>query len=759
MTKYEVTGMMCAACSARVERAARKVEGVTGANVSLLTNSMMVEGSAAPKAVIKAVKKAGYGCRVIREEESEAGLEVTEKDFRHLRALFLLSLLILIPLMYLSMGHMVFHGPVTRFFTARPLLGALLEAVLSLSLLVIHRRFFVNGLKGLLRGAANMDTLVAMGAGVSWLYSLVLFLGAGLNSDWAFLSDVPVPHLYFESAGMIPTLITVGKMLEAYSRGKTTSALKGLLRLQPQTARVLRDGAEAEIPLSELSEGDSFIVRPGESIPADGTVLSGASPVNESALTGESIPADKAPGDTVRAGTVNQTGVLTCRADRVGKGTMLSQIIETVTEAALTKAPAQRIADKVSGIFVPAVIGIAVLTFVIWLLLDADMSTALTYGVSVLVVSCPCALGLATPVAIMAGNGLAARNGILFKTAAALETMGKAGCIAMDKTGTLTRGEMTVTDIITSEGPVDLNAPLLTDSSRELLTIAAALERNSEHPIAKAVTNFTEPLSLPVPEVSNFNALPGNGLSGQLPGTEDTSAAELLGGKRDLILTACEIPADILTAAEGLSAKGKTILYFCKNRHFSGLIAVSDTLRREAVEAVNSLRSLGLEPVMISGDTKGTAEAIAWEAGIHSIFAEVLPQEKSATVDSLKAGRTVIMVGDGINDAPALTSADIGVGMGNGTDISIDAADVVLVKNDLLDIPKAVRISRAVNRNIRENLFWAFFYNVLLIPLASGAFSSLFGFTLTPMLSAACMSLSSFCVCMNALRLNLIKTE
>jgi len=758
MTKYQVTGMMCAACSARVERAVKKVEGVTQVNVSLLTNSMLVEGEVSPKAVIKAVKKAGYGADVLREGETGRTLEVPEEEFRHLRKLFIISLFLLLPLMYLSMGKMLFHGPLTAFLSSRPLFSGSLQALLSLSLLLIHSRFFVNGFKGAVHGAANMDTLVALGAGVSFCYSLVLLLGAFRLPAASLFSDTEVPHLYFESAGMIPSLITFGKMLEAYSKGKTTSALKGLIRLQPSTAHVVRDGVETEIPLTELKVGDTFLVRPGESVPADGTVLSGDSPVNESALTGEALPVDKAAGSAVSAGTINTTGFLLCRADQVGKGTLLSGIIDTVAEASLTKAPAERIADKVSAVFVPAVIGISIVTFVIWRLTGADMSTALTYGVSVLVVSCPCALGLATPVAIMAGNGLAARKGILFKTAAALESMGKAGVIALDKTGTLTEGEMRVSDVWTEEGFADLSDSSLSDPVFALLTAARALEKNSEHPLAKAVLRFTEAHHLGEPMTTDFRVLPGNGLSGLFAAHENAPAIELTGGKKDYISTQCELSESCLEAYDKLTGEGKTVLFFAAEDRLLGFLAVTDTLRAETAEVIRDLKAMELEPVMISGDSKAAAQEMGRQAGIEKVFAEVLPQEKSDTVISLRGKKPVIMAGDGINDAPALTAADIGMGLGGGTDIAISAADVVLLKNDLRDIPRALRISRAVNLNIKENLFWDFFYNVLMIPLAAGAWSS-FGLQMSPMLSAACMSLSSFCVCMNALRLNLLKVD
>ncbi|MBQ6679998.1 MAG: copper-translocating P-type ATPase [Lachnospiraceae bacterium] len=740
MEQYAVKGMMCAACQARVEKAVQKVPGVTEVTVSLLTNSMAVEGSASSADIVKAVKNAGYGARLKKAQEGSDGHEDHMALFKELRRNFIVSLLILLPLMYVSMGGMLFSTPLLSYLSARPALTGLIEAVLSLAILVINRHFFINGFKGAVHLAPNMDTLVALGSGVSFLYSLwkltALLVSGGLIEVHDGMDMAGRTHFYFESAAMILVLITLGKMLEALSKGRTTGALQGLLKLAPETASVVRNGEEVRIPTKELVAGDIFLVRPGESFPVDGVVEEGSSSVNEAALTGESIPVDKEADSPVSAGTLNETGFLRCRAEHVGSETMLAKIIRMVSDSAATKAPIARIADKVAGIFVPAVIGIAIVTFVIWMLLGSGVETALNYAISVLVISCPCALGLATPVAIMVGNGVGAKNGILFKTSEALEECGKVKIMALDKTGTLTKGSPSVTDVV----------PL----SEGLLPTAYALEIKSEHPLARAVVRYAEEQGLSAPDTEDFEAAVGNGLSARKDGKM------IHGGKAAFIEKAAVIPAELKEKAEALSSEGKTPLFFSEDDRVLGLIAVADTLKDDAAEAIAELKDLGIRTLMLSGDNRRAAGAVGKAAGVDEVVSELLPDEKEEKIRALREEGKVVMVGDGINDAPALTSADIGIAIGAGTDIAVAAADVVLVKDELQDLPKAVRLSRATLRNIKQNLFWAFFYNVLCIPLAAGAYASL-GLSLNPMIGAAAMSLSSFFVVMNALRLNLVK--
>ena len=740
MEQYAVKGMMCAACQARVEKAVQKVPGVTEVTVSLLTKSMAVEGSASSADIVKAVKNAGYGARLKKAQEGSDGHEDHMALFKELRRNFIVSLLILLPLMYVSMGGMLFSTPLLSYLSARPALTGLIEAVLSLAILVINRHFFINGFKGAVHLAPNMDTLVALGSGVSFLYSLwkltALLVSGGLIEVHDGMDMAGRTHFYFESAAMILVLITLGKMLEALSKGRTTGALQGLLKLAPETASVVRNGEEVRIPTKELVAGDIFLVRPGESFPVDGVVEEGSSSVNEAALTGESIPVDKEADSPVSAGTLNETGFLRCRAEHVGSETMLAKIIRMVSDSAATKAPIARIADKVAGIFVPAVIGIAIVTFVIWMLLGSGVETALNYAISVLVISCPCALGLATPVAIMVGNGVGAKNGILFKTSEALEECGKVKIMALDKTGTLTKGSPSVTDVV----------PL----SEGLLPTAYALEIKSEHPLARAVVRYAEEQGLSAPDTEDFEAAVGNGLSARKDGKM------IHGGKAAFIEKAAVIPAELKEKAEALSSEGKTPLFFSEDDRVLGLIAVADTLKDDAAEAIAELKDLGIRTLMLSGDNRRAAGAVGKAAGVDEVVSELLPDEKEEKIRALREEGKVVMVGDGINDAPALTSADIGIAIGAGTDIAVAAADVVLVKDELQDLPKAVRLSRATLRNIKQNLFWAFFYNVLCIPLAAGAYASL-GLSLNPMIGAAAMSLSSFFVVMNALRLNLVK--
>ena len=747
MEQYTVTGMSCAACSARVEKAVSKVPGVTACSVSLLTNSMGVEGTASQADIIKAVVDAGYGASVKGEETAAASASyqaeeeaLADHETPVLKKRLLASLGFLMILMYFSMGHMMWGWPVPAFFENNHVAMGLLQLLLAAIVMVINQKFFISGFRGLLHKAPNMDTLVALGSGASFVwstYALFALSDAQLRGDMDGVMTY-MHEFYFESAAMILTLITVGKMLEARSKGKTTDALKGLMKLAPKTAVVLRDGKETTVPIAQVRKGDVFVVRPGENIPVDGVVLEGSSAVNESALTGESIPVDKETGDLVSAATVNQSGFLRCEATRVGEDTTLSQIIKMVSDAAATKAPIAKIADRVSGVFVPAVITIAVLTTFGWLLLGETLGFALARGISVLVISCPCALGLATPVAIMVGNGMGAKNGILFKTAVSLEETGRVEIVALDKTGTITKGEPVVTDLLPAEGATEM----------ELLSMAGSLEKKSEHPLAKAVLKKAEEEPVTISEVSEFTALPGNGLSGRLNGEE------LLGGNLTFISSRVTVSETIKKEAQTLAGEGKTPLFFAKGGRLAGIIAVADTIKEDSPKAVKELQNMGIHVVMLTGDNERTAKAVGAQAGVDEVIAGVLPDGKESVIRSLKSKGKVAMVGDGINDAPALTRADIGIAIGAGTDVAIDAADVVLMKSRLSDVPAAIRLSRATLRNIHENLFWAFFYNVIGIPLAMGVWIPLFGWQLNPMFGAAAMSLSSFCVVSNALRLN-----
>ena len=748
MEQYTVTGMSCAACSTRVEKAVSAVPGVTSCSVSLLTNSMGVEGTATPDAIISAVQAAGYGASLkgaaqaapsIAEQEDALADHETPVLKRRLIA----SLGFLIVLMYFSMGHMMWGWPLPSFFDGNHVAMGLVQLLLTVAVMVINQKFFINGFKSLFHGAPNMDTLVALGATASFGYStyaLFAMTGAQVRGDAAAVMSY-MHEFYFESAAMILALITVGKMLEARSKGKTTDALKSLMKLAPQTATLIRDGQEVTVPIAQVKRGDVFVVRPGENIPVDGVILEGESAVNESALTGESIPVDKAAGDSVSAATTNQSGFLRCEATRVGEDTTLSQIIKMVSDAAATKAPIAKVADKVSGVFVPTVITLAVITTAVWLLCGKPIGFALARGISVLVISCPCALGLATPVAIMVGNGLGAKNGILFKTAVSLEETGKTEIVALDKTGTITRGEPRVTDVLPAEG--------MTETA--LLSLAAALEQRSEHPLARAVMLRAEEDKLDVSPVSDFRALPGNGLTATLNGNA------LLGGSLSFISTQADVPQALREKAEALADEGKTPLLFAKDGKLAGVIAVADVIKEDSPAAIAALRNMGIHVVMLTGDNEKTAHAIGRQAGVDEVIAGVLPEGKESVIRSLQKQGKVAMVGDGINDAPALTRADIGITIGAGTDVAIDAADVVLMKSQLSDVPAAIRLSRATLRNIHENLFWAFFYNVIGIPLAAGVWIPIFGWTLNPMFGAAAMSLSSFCVVSNALRLNLFK--
>ena len=747
MVQYNVTGMSCAACSARVEKAVSKVPGVTSCAVSLLTNSMGVEGSASSAAIISAVQEAGYGASLkgagnAAPSASDAEAQLEDHETPKLKRRLIWSLGFLIVLMYFSMGHMMWGWPLPAFYDGNHVAMGLTQLLLTVIIMVINQRFFISGYKSLWHCAPNMDTLVALGATAAFVYStyaLFAMTDAQVKGDSAAVMDYMM-DFYFESAAMILTLITVGKMLEARSKGKTTDALKGLMKLAPKTATVIRDGAEVVIPVEQVRKDDVFAVRPGESIPVDGVVLEGSSAVNEAAITGESIPADKAPGDTVTAATVNQSGYLKCRATRVGEDTTLSQIIRMVSDAAATKAPIAKIADKVSGVFVPTVISIAAITTVVWLLLGQGVGFALARGISVLVISCPCALGLATPVAIMVGSGLGAKNGILFKTAASLEETGRIEIVAFDKTGTITSGEPTVTDIIPAEGV----------SEAEFVTLAASLEQKSEHPLAGAVMQYAESRKIAPQEVTDFRALPGNGLTAVFGGRT------LYGGSCAFIGGKLAVPGDMQAKAAALSEAGKTPLMFCDGDRLLGIIAVADVIKPDSPQAVRELQNMGIQVVMLTGDNERTAKAIGAQAGVDHVIAGVLPDGKESVIRRLMEQGKVAMVGDGINDAPALTRANIGIAIGAGTDVAIDAADVVLMKSRLSDVPAAIRLSRATLRNIHENLFWAFFYNTIGIPIAAGVFVSL-GLTLNPMLGAAAMSLSSFCVVSNALRLNLFK--
>ena len=743
MEQYTVTGMSCAACSARVEKAVKAVPGVTSCSVSLLTNSMGVEGTANASAIVKAVQEAGYGAspKAAAAETPSAELDaLADHETPRLKKRLIASLVFLAVLMYFSMGHMMWGWPLPHWFDGNHVAMGLVQLLLAGIVMVINQKFFISGFKGLLHRAPNMDTLVALGSSASFLWSTyALFAMTRAQVDG---NDVLVMHymmeLYFESAAMILTLITVGKMLEARSKGKTTDALKSLMKLAPQTATLLREGAEVTVPIAQVKKGDLFVVRPGENIPVDGLVLEGSSAVNESALTGESIPVDKTVGDKVSAATTNQSGFLKCEATRVGEDTTLAQIIRMVSDAAATKAPIAKIADTVSGFFVPAVISISVLTTLVWLLLGREFGYALARGISVLVISCPCALGLATPVAIMVGNGLGARNGILFKTAASLEAAGRTQIVALDKTGTITSGEPRVTDILPAEGV----------SESELLTLAASLEQKSEHPLAKAVLAYAETETIACPDVTDFAALPGNGLSARLDGME------IYGGNAEFIAAKASVPAELQAEAARLAAEGKTPLFFGGAGRLMGVIAVADTLKEDSPRAIRELQNMGIRVVMLTGDNQRTADAIGRQTGVDEVIAGVLPDGKEAVIRRLQESGKVAMVGDGINDAPALTRADTGIAIGAGTDVAIDAADVVLMNSRLSDVPAAIRLSRATLRNIHENLFWAFIYNIIGIPLAAGVFIP-FGLTLNPMFGAAAMSLSSFCVVSNALRLNL----
>lgn len=760
MKQYIVTGMSCAACSSRVEKAVSKVEGVENCSVSLLTNSMGVEGTASDEAVIKAVEDAGYGASLktshmasdksgTSQKSGSQGMYASQDDMLKdrvtpvLKKRLITSVGFLIVLMYISMGHMMWGWPLPHFYDNNHVAMGLTQLLLTVIIMVINQKFFISGFKSLWHRAPNMDTLVALGSSAAFLYST--FALFEMTAAQAAGDDVAVMHymmeFYFESAAMILTLITVGKMLEAHSKGKTTDALKSLMRLAPKKANVIRDGNEVEIPIEQVKMGDVFVVRPGESIPVDGVVLEGNSAVNEAALTGESIPVDKAAGDEVSAATMNQSGLLRCEAVRVGEDTTLQQIIQMVSDAAATKAPIAKIADKVSGIFVPVVISIAVITTIVWMLLGKEFGFAIARGISVLVISCPCALGLATPVAIMVGNGRAAKKGILFKNAAALEEAGKVKIVALDKTGTITAGEPKVTDICPAEGI----------SEKQLLQMAYSLEKGSEHPLAKAILQKAAEEGMENEEVTEFQALPGNGLEA----VRVADQAKLVGGSFMYIQNLSEVSATMIERAEKLAEEGKTPLLFAKDGVLQGMIAVADVMKEDSAEAIRELKEMGIRVVMLTGDNERTAKAIGEQAGVDEVIAGVLPDGKEAVVRKLRKKGEVAMVGDGINDAPALTRANIGIAIGAGTDVAIDAAEIVLMKSRLSDVPQAIRISRKTLRNIHQNLFWAFFYNTIGIPLAAGLLIP-FGLTLNPMFGAAAMSLSSFCVVSNALRLNTI---
>ncbi len=749
MKQYQVTGMSCAACAARVEKAVNKVPGVTACSVSLLTNSMGVEGSADDQAVIDAVVGAGYGASVkgkaqAREQADTASMEdaLADHETPALKRRLWLSVGFLVVLMYISMGHMMWGWPMPAWFEGNHVAMGLLQLLLTIVIMLINRKFFTSGFKSLLHGAPNMDTLVALGASASFGYSVyALFAMTDAQVHGGMEAAMPWMHqFYFESAAMILTLITVGKMLEARSKGKTTDALKSLMRLAPKTATLIQDGQEREVPIESVQVGDVFAVRPGEHVPVDGVILDGASALDESALTGESIPVDKTVGDQVSAATVNQSGYIRCRATRIGQDTTLSQIIQMVSDAAATKAPIAKVADRVSGVFVPVVMGIAAVTLVVWLLVGQTVGFALSRAIAVLVISCPCALGLATPVAIMVGNGMGAKNGILFKNAVSLEEAGKVQVVALDKTGTITSGKPQVTDVLPVSGVTE----------KQLLESAYALETKSEHPLAAAIVQKAQEEKLSAEEVTDFAAMPGNGLSAQRKGKL------LVGGNESYITKHASVPEEIRRQAQTLATQGKTPLYFAQDGKLLGLIAVADTIKPESAEAVHQLQGMGIHVVMLTGDNERTAQAVGREAGVDQVIAGVLPEGKEQVIRSLKERGRVAMVGDGINDAPALTRADVGIAIGAGTDIAIDAADVVLMNSRLSDVPAAIRLSRATLRNIHENLFWAFIYNVIGIPLAAGVYYHALGWELNPMFGAAAMSLSSFCVVTNALRLNLL---
>lgn len=772
MDKYVVTGMSCAACQARVEKAVSGLDGVSSCSVNLLTNSMSVEGSANNADIIKAVENAGYGASLMGEnnKESSSSYDFSEeeealkdKETPVLKKRLIYSIGFLLILMYFSMGHMMFGFPLPSFLEGNHVAHGIIQMVLAIIIMFINRKFFISGFKGLIHGAPNMDTLVALGSGASFLYSMAaLFLMTdAVSKGDPDLAMSYMDHFYFESAAMILTLITVGKMLEARSKGRTTDAIKSLMKLAPKTAVIIDEyGKEKEIPIENIKVGDIFVVRPGENVPVDGVVIEGSSAINESALTGESIPVDKTIGSAVSGATINTSGFIKCRATRVGRDTTLSQIIQMVSDASATKAPIAKIADKVSGIFVPAVIGISAVTFIIWFLITKEFGYSLSRAIAVLVISCPCALGLATPVAIMVGNGVGAKNGIMFKTAASLENAGRTQIVALDKTGTITKGEPVVTDVFTSDSVTRSGYSLINNSENELLKIAGLLEKKSEHPLAKAVVDYVGDLKIysddPYDEdddedITDFEVLPGHGLRGKYLGQE------VVGASLKYISSICSVQPEVREKAVALASQGKTPLCFAKNGKLIGIIAVADTIKEDSAKAIKELKNMGIHVVMITGDNARTAMAIGDQAGVDEIAAEVLPDGKEEIVRKLSEYGKVAMVGDGINDAPALTRADTGIAIGAGTDVAIDAADVVLLKNSLLDVAAAIRLSRATLRNIHQNLFWAFIYNIIGIPLAAGAYVKLFGWELSPMFGAAAMSLSSFFVVTNALRLNLLK--
>ena len=763
MKQYTVTGMSCAACSARVEKAVSKVDGVTSCSVSLLTNSMGVEGSATDAQIVEAVEQAGYGASpkgTATESENDKAnnsLEqlkaaqdaLVDRETPKLRNRLIASLIFLVVLMYFSMGHMMWGWPLPEFFNGNHVAMGLLQLLLTVAVMVINQKFFISGFKGLIHGAPNMDTLVALGSAASFgysVYALFAMTAAQVNGDMDAVMSY-MHEFYFESAAMILALITVGKMLEAHSKGKTTDALKSLMQLAPKTATIVRDGVEQEISVDAVKKGDIFVVRPGENIPVDGEIIDGTTAVNESALTGESIPVDKQPKDAVSAATVNQSGFIKCRATRVGEDTTLSQIIQMVSDAAATKAPIAKIADRVSGVFVPAVITIAIITIIAWLIAGETVGFALARGISVLVISCPCALGLATPVAIMVGNGKGAKSGILFKTAASLEATGRTQIVALDKTGTITSGEPKVTDIVPDETFFEETG----NHAGALLAIAASVEAKSEHPLAKAIMERAKTDEIAVAEVTDFSAVVGNGLTAILAGKM------IKAGNLAFVSKFVKVSDDMRAKAVEFSKEGKTPLFFAADDRLCGIIAVADTIKEDSPEAVRQLKNMGIRVVMLTGDNEQTANAIGKQAGVDEVIAGVLPDGKEAVIRKLKKQGRVAMVGDGINDAPALTRADMGIAIGAGSDVAIDAADVVLMKSRLIDVPAAVRLSRATLTNIHENLFWAFFYNVIGIPLAAGLWYPLLGWKLNPMFGAAAMSLSSFCVVTNALRLNLCR--
>ncbi len=745
MTQYNVTGMNCAACSARVEKAVSKVEGVTSCSVSLLTNSMGVEGTANSGAIIKAVKAAGYGASLKGDDKAEsksADDTLADTVTPKLKKRLISSVVLLVVLMYFSMGHMMFGFPLPKSIENNHVAMGLIQLLLTTAIMVINQQFFISGFTSLWHRAPNMDTLVALGSAASYgwsVYALFAMTGAQVSGD-VHAVMMYMDEFYFESAAMILTLITVGKMLEAKSKGKTTDALKSLMKLAPQTAVLVRDGKEVTVPVAQVKTDDVFVVRPGENIPVDGVVLEGSSAVNEAALTGESVPVDKAVGDSVSAATTNQSGFLKCRATRVGVDTTLSQIIKMVSDAAATKAPIAKIADKVSGVFVPIVILISILTIIIWMLIGREFAYALARGISVLVISCPCALGLATPVAVMVGNGVGARSGILFKTAAALENCGKVKVVALDKTGTITEGEPKVTDVIPFGG----------NAESDLIRLAVSLEKKSEHPLAKAIMQKGEQDGVLAESAEDFEIMPGNGLTAKIGGKT------VIGGSEKFIDEKTKLPSELRIKCESLAEQGKTPLLFARDDEVVGIIAVADTIKSESGRAIAELKKMGIRVIMLTGDNKRTANAIGKQAGVDEVIAGVLPDGKEAVIRKLRRGGSVAMVGDGINDAPALTRADVGIAIGAGADVAVDAADVVLVKSRLTDVCGAIKLSRAALRNIHENLFWAFIYNIIGIPLAAGCFVGL-GLTLNPMFGAAAMSLSSFCVVSNALRLNLFK--